>query len=94
MAITELRNQTFENELIVLDLHSYTNCKFVKCKMVYSGFSDVMLVENDFYNCEWHFTGPASNTLNFLRLFYNKMGEPGKKIVEDTFDNIRSPMSK
>lgn len=92
MAITELKNQTFENELITLDLHFYENCKFVNCKMIYSGFSDVMLVNNEFHSCEWHFSGPASNTLDFLKLFYNKMGEPGKKIVEITFDNIRKPM--
>ncbi|AKL09205.1 Uncharacterised protein [Klebsiella oxytoca] len=92
MAITELKNQTFENELVTLDLHSYENCKFVNCKMIYSGFSDVMLVNNEFDNCEWHFSGPASNTLAFLQLFYNKMGDHGKRIVEITFDNIRKPM--
>jgi hypothetical protein len=42
-----------------------------------------------FENVSWVFEGPAANTLAFLQALYHGMGEGGRKLVDDTFENIR-----
>jgi hypothetical protein len=50
----------------------------------------VVALENcTFDNVTWSFSGPAANTVNFLRALYHGAGEGGKKLVEDTLQNIR-----
>ena len=83
-------NSTFENTSVNLDNTSFEGCKFTRCRMVFGGTGPVSLVNCTFNDVSWHMTGPAENTLSFLRAMYHGMGDQGKSIVEATFEQIRS----
>lgn len=79
----------FENMTVRLDGCQFISCKFISCNLEYSGLGQVSLVQCEFDNVKWSFTGPAKNTLQFLRGLYHGMGEQGRQLVDITFNNIR-----
>jgi len=83
--------QKFDNVSVNIDGNEYNNCEFVNCTMVYAGIELPNLVNDNFQDVSWKLTGPAENTLRFLYAVYNGMGEGGRKIVEETFENIKTP---
>jgi hypothetical protein len=84
-------NNTYENVKVKLDNSEFKECKFINCVMEYSGTGPVSLSGCSFENVNWVFTGPAQNTLQFLHGIYHGMGEGGKKLIEQTFENIKKP---
>ena len=82
-------NNTYTNTKVLLDGKIFENCTFKDCTLEYSGTGTVELTGCNFENSKWVFTGAAGNTLNFLHGLYHGMGEGGKKLVEDTFNNIK-----
>ena len=82
-------SNTYEGGTVQLDNNEFIRCKFQKCRLVFGGTGPVSMVECEFIEVSWEFTGPAQNTLVFLRAMYHGMGDGGEKLVESTFDNIR-----
>lgn len=89
MALIKAYNSVFDGKTIILDGTYYKQCVFNDCTIQYSGLSEFGLVGCTFNSCRWSFTGPAANTLNFLRDVYKNMGEFGQELVESTFENIK-----
>jgi hypothetical protein len=83
-------NKTFKNETIDLDFNKFRECSFVDCKITYRGFGTFELSNCQFDRVSWNFADAAAHTLSFLKSMYHGSGEGGKKLVEDTFHNIRN----
>lgn len=89
--MTKNIGNSYDNVTLQLDNSEFIRCKFQKCRLVFGGTGPVSMVECEFVGVSWAFTGPAQNTLTFLRAMYHGMGEGGLKLVERTFDEIRKP---
>lgn len=85
------KNNVYRNIQVKLYNNAYTNCLFEGCTMEYSGTRPVSMSGCSFNNVKWVFSGPAQNTLQFMRALYHGMDDGGKKLIEQTFDNIRTP---
>ena len=81
----------FENVDVPLDNAGFENCRFENCTMVYSGHGPVSFSGCVFANVRWVLTGPAQNTMFFLRGLYHGAGDAGRQLVENTFEMIRTP---
>jgi hypothetical protein len=79
------KGQTFTGITIHLDGCTFTDCRFVRCEFVYSGFLVGTLSGCSFSDCQWSFTGPAQNTLALMRALY----QVAPSLIDNTFDNIR-----
>jgi hypothetical protein len=67
---------------------AYINCEFIGCTLIYLGMGSVQTQGCKFDpTCRWNFTGPAANTISFLRALY--VGGQ-KELVERLFEAIRS----
>ncbi|MCE9874053.1 hypothetical protein LZ667_22105 [Hafnia alvei] len=89
MALTVIKNNSFKDTLVTLDGIHYEGCSFENCTIQYSGLGEFGLVGCSFNRCKWAFSGPAANTLNFMRHVYKDMGQFGKELVESTFENLK-----
>jgi hypothetical protein len=85
-----VQDAKFEGESLSIDGSHYRRCTFIRCTLVYSGLLPVSLENNNFDECQWHFAGPAQNTLGFLTALY---AGGAQELVELTFNNIRSSSS-
>ncbi len=83
-------DNTYVGVKISLDNQIYKNCSFTNCVIEYSGNGTISLTGCRFDNCQWLFSGPAQNTINFMQMMYHNMGDFGRKMIEATFDNIRN----
>ena len=86
--IKNIKNK-YENVTVKLDNNEFIDCQFVNCALKFSGTSPVSLSGCSFANVTWVFSGPAQNTLQFVTEMYHGMGDQGKKIIEQTFENIK-----
>lgn len=82
-------NLTYNDMRVQLDNQEFNNCRFENCELEYSGMGPVQLSQCHFENPKFVFSGPAQNTLQFLRNLYHGLGQEGKDIVEGTFRNVR-----
>ncbi len=82
-------NKSFFHEKIVLDGNEYHGCTFLHCELMYCGGDGVVLHECLFKESNFGFGGPAAKTMKFLEVLYHGLGEPGVRLVEQTFTNIR-----
>lgn len=89
--MTKNIDNVYENLTVKLDNDEFLRCTFINCRMEYSGSGPLSLVECSFVNTQWAFTGPAKNTLRFMRAVYHGTGEGGKKMIEKTFEQIKEP---
>ncbi|KAF0193322.1 MAG: hypothetical protein FD165_425 [Gammaproteobacteria bacterium] len=85
-----LKDQTFESQDVHLDFMEYQRCTFNNCKVLYSGYGPVRLGENTFNSCQFYFVDGARHTMEFLSDLYHGLGDTGRDLIEDAFDNIRS----
>ncbi len=81
-------DKTFKDISITLDGGTFTRCKFERCKIVFSGILPVTLDDPAFVDCEWSFTGPAANAMNFMRAMFLA---GAKDLIEKTCAGIQSP---
>ncbi len=86
--------KTFEDQTIAIDGNQYINCTFIKCRIIFTGFEEGVFDECKFISCDWGFSGPAVNTLNYLAAIYNGLGENGHEMVEGIFESIRRGIVK
>lgn len=82
--------EKFSNENIALDFNQFIECEFVDCKLIYRGYGPVDLEGCSFRNVQWIFSDAAGNTIKFMAGIYSGAGEGGKKLIEDTFKNIKT----
>lgn len=88
--LEQIRGEEFVGQRVELDGRAYTRCAFRGCVLVYSGGSYGSLEHCTFEACQWSFDGAAATTMAFLGLMYHRMGDEGRKIVEDTLTNLRN----
>ncbi len=77
---------TFEGKTVVLDGGSYYACQFKNCTLIFNGVLPVTMDKCSFDNCNWQFSGPAQNTIGFMRGLYTG---GAKDLIENIFRNIR-----
>jgi len=82
-------NNSYENVQVKLDNNEFVACHFKNCRLEFGGTGPVSMSNCNFDNISWEFSGPAENTLRFLKGLYHGMGEGGRQLVEATFDDIR-----
>lgn len=85
----------YERTTVRLDNNEFVECSFDECTLLYAGEGPVSMVDCNFLNAQWVFVDAAQQTLQFLHGLYHGMGDGGRKLVESTFDEIRTlkPMS-
>lgn len=88
------QDKEFNEVTLQLDNVTLLNCIFNNCVLVYSGIGTTVIKGCSFNNVRWEMSGPAANTIGFMKSIYHGMGAGGKAIVEDTFNNIRKPFDK
>ncbi len=79
-------NATFKGRKISIDGGSFYSCQFDGCRIIFSGLMPATLQECSFNNCLWEFSGPALNTIKFMKAFY--LGG-AKDLIENTLQDIR-----
>ena len=83
----------FHEETVHTDGNKYTFCKFTNCEIIYSGGVPPEISNCEFSGNQWHFRGPASDTIRFMRAMYSGLGDWGRETVEDAFAFIREERS-
>lgn len=86
----KISNNKFNAEEVVLDFHEYDTCEFTNCRFVVLGYGAFALNKCEVTNCEFTFAGPAASTIQTMATIYHSLGEQGQKLIEGTFDTIRS----
>jgi len=81
--------KTFKNEELRLDGNEYANCSFASCSLFYGGSDAVAFSNCRFDQCQWAFVDSASNTLRFMAGLYHGLGQGGRDLIEQLFENIR-----
>jgi hypothetical protein len=85
-----VNSETFNNDVILLNNNTYINCKFKNCIFVYDGDDGfIELGNNEFWQPSLELSGPASNTLNFMKTIYHSLGDFGKRVIDELFENIK-----
>ena len=79
-------DRTFKGRKISIDGGSFHSCTFEKCTLVFSGYLPVTLDGCNFDDCKWEFTGPAMNTIGFMKALY---AVGATQLIENTFGQIR-----
>ena len=87
-------NETFTDEVFHIDGNSYVRCKFIRCRIIFSGEFGVSFKECSFVDCDWGFAGPAANTLRYLSALYQGLGHSGEDMVESIFGSIRNGIGR
>ncbi len=86
-----MKNKKIRNTPISLDGGTFENCDFDKCEIIYSGYLPVRMDSCKFGpDVKWSLSGPASNTINFMRGIY---AQGAKSLIENTFETIRGSPS-
>jgi hypothetical protein len=79
----------FNNQEVILDDNEFHHCNFEDCNLIYSGGKPPSLNGCSFSKVRWSFTGPAADTVAFMRALYHGCGEGGQSLIEQTFEAIR-----
>lgn len=90
----DFKDKQFKNDKVRMDGNSFINCQFENCVMEYGGGPPPSMVGCGFNGVQWAFTEAASNTIIFMGAIYHGMGDGGKKLIEQTFENIRKQQPK
>ncbi len=87
--MTMYKDELFIKQRVSLDADQFFNCRFVRCTMIYSGSSGVVMEGCELDSCDWVFDGAADNTLIFLSQLYRGLGSGGQQLVDAIFERIR-----
>ena len=83
---TQILNQHFTGERVVLDGKHFEDCTFENCDLVYRGGVPPNFIRSDFAAPRFVFEDAAQSTVQFMSAIYNGIDE---RIIEKTFDEIR-----
>jgi hypothetical protein len=81
--------QTYTGETIDVDGQEFIKCTFQGCDMVYSGGVTPRMQNCELVDCRWGFDGAALRTIMFMTALYADFGEGGRRVMEETLENIR-----
>jgi hypothetical protein len=84
------KNQTFTKEEIHMDFNHFVDCTFVDCNLIYHGFGPIGMEGCSFTDSRWTFADAAANTVQFMASLYKGAGEGGQKLIDATFENIKT----
>lgn len=79
----------FSGGRVQLDGNQFVDCHFEGVSLVFAGTAPVHFNGCHFVNVRWEFDGPAVLTLSFLAALYRGLGEGGRHLVEQIFEEIR-----
>jgi hypothetical protein len=85
---------TFRKERVRLDFNEFKNCAFHDCEMVYGGYGPVSMSDCEFGNVKWVFVDAAANTVQFMAGMYRGAGEGGRRLIEQTIEDIKRGLFK
>jgi hypothetical protein len=84
------RDQDFDGQEVLLDGSIFTGCTFRNCRLVFKAMAPVGMSACHFKeNVQWAFDGPAALAVEFMAAMYHGCGEGGRKLIEETFNEIR-----
>ena len=86
----KFKDQEFSNQEIQMDFNQFINCKFIDCDMIYRGYGPIGMEGCSFTKVRWSFSDASANTVNFMASLYAGAGEGGRKLIEQTFANIKA----
>ena len=78
--------RSFVDQAMVIDGNEYTDCRFERCELIFTGALLPKLVRNHFQDCKYTFDGPAARTVQFMSALYSGGAQ---QLIEATFENIR-----
>lgn len=81
-------SETFTDQDVRLDGRAFVDCRFVGCRLRFSGQQPTRLVRGEFVRCEWIFEAAALNTLMYLQVLYHDAGPGGGELVGDIIDKL------
>lgn len=84
-----IKYQNIEGQRILVDGKHYEGCTFKDCIIEIGASKTFGLVDNTYDHCRFGFVGPAALTVEFMTKMYHDFGSEGKRLLEETFDNIR-----
>ena len=88
--IAKVSEKQFCNDVVKIDSSAYFKCIFKDAEILFCADDTVFLDTCEFHNCHWSYGGAAERTFNFMKSIYHGVGGDGKKIIESTFENIKS----
>ena len=86
----EIRDQTFKEEVVVLDGRSFNNCHLIDCELRYSG-GEFVLADTSMVGCKWTFGKAAQRTLTLMRTLRLSFGDEFKDQTADIWP-LSSPI--
>jgi len=81
------RNESFENQTVILDGNEFDHCEMRRCNLVYKGREPVKLEHCQLAGCTWQFEDAAQRTVMMLKGLYLN-GHVGKEIVDAIFRSV------
>jgi hypothetical protein len=87
--MASIKGGRFQGGTVSVDGNRYENCTFVNCNIEYAGGGLPSFIGCTFDACRLGLTGPASNTIVYLKAIYTGFGEWGKGSVDTLFHEIQ-----
>lgn len=84
------RNVRFEGIDVHLDGHTFIECHFESCHVVYSGGPLPVMEGGSVVRCQWDLAGAAARTMQFIANLYLT----DQKLAEGYFDMVRNMAAK
>jgi len=81
------KNESFENQTVILDGNEFAHCEMRRCNLVYKGREPVKLEHCQLAGCTWQFEDSAQRTVMMLKGLYLN-GHVGKEIVDAIFRSV------
>ena len=89
--MAEHNGETFTGRRVDLDGNAFENCTFKDCQICYSGGKMSRVTGCRFEgDCTFHLDGAAARTLAYIRAMYHEMGPNGKRLIEETFNDLKT----
>src|SRR6266576_999349 len=89
-APVRIKSQKFEpGERVELDGNSFEHCQFDKCVMLFRATSAVSFDDCSFNDVLWHFEGPASLTVQFMKAISEAAEDYGWGLIVNTFPILK-----
>jgi hypothetical protein len=82
-------SKRFENQEVVVDGNAFYGCTFKNVVLVYRGESNAVTLNGcTFDGGHWKFAGAAAETVHFLKIMHDNMGQLGESMIKETLSYI------
>lgn len=86
------QGEKFQETREILDGNDYENCTFRDCKLVFNGGPIPTIVGCEFFESGFEFGDAAGRTVNLMHAIYHGMGPGGKRLIEQSFTDLREAL--